>query len=47
MEHSKYYEKIKFYYINGNWNKYRVCEAVVKGWITQEECDEILGVDGE
>ena len=45
MEHSPKFDKVKFYYDNGNWSKDRVREAVVKGWITSEEYLEIVGED--
>lgn len=44
-EHSKRYEQVKGYYDKGLWSAKRVHNAVVKGWITQAECDEILGVN--
>lgn len=37
------YEKVKKYYESGLWNEKRVCDAVAKGWITEEEAKEILG----
>lgn len=37
------YELVKKYYDRGLWSAERVQKAVDKGWITQEECDEILG----
>ena len=40
--HSPNFEKVKNYYIQGLWNETRVRKAVGR-WITQEECDEILG----
>ena len=43
MEHSKKYEKVKYYYDNGYWNIEMVRNAVVKGWITEEEFAEITG----
>ena len=43
--HSAKYEKVKFYYDNGNWNINRVRQAVVKGWITEAEFEEITGED--
>lgn len=45
MEHSKKYEKVKAYYNNGNglWKISRVREAVIRGWITEEEFKEITG----
>ena len=43
MEHSKNYEKVKAYYDGGYWNIARVRNAVVKGWITAEEYEEITG----
>lgn len=37
------YEKVKRYYETGLWDEKRVRDAVVKGWITEEEAKEILG----
>ena len=42
MEHSEHYELVRGYYNRGLWNASRVRKAVGK-WITQAECDEILG----
>lgn len=41
-EHSENFEKVKSYYDRGLWTAARVRKAVGK-WITQEECNEILG----
>lgn len=41
-EHSEHYELVKGYYNRKLWSAARVRKAVGK-WITQEECDEILG----
>ena len=38
----KYY-KVKDYYDRGFWNITRVRNAVVKGWITPTEFEEITG----
>lgn len=49
MKHSKNFNKVKEYYEKylrgepGGWNKNRVRQAVVKGWITEEEYFEIVG----
>jgi uncharacterized XkdX family phage protein len=43
MEHSKNFQKVKDYYDKGLWDEYRVSEAVKKGWITEEEFEEIVG----
>ena len=40
--HSPKFELVKSYYDRGLWNAARVRKAVGK-WITQAECDEILG----
>lgn len=50
MEYSKNFDKVKNYYntiVNGErlWNEDRVKNAVVKGWITEEEYNEITGED--
>ena len=43
MEHSPKYNKVKNYYDSGLWKEHRVHEAVVKGWITPAEYEEITG----
>ena len=40
--HSPKYEKVKKYYDDGLWNKTKVKNAVVKGWITEAEYAEIV-----
>ena len=42
MEHSAMFYKIKTWYEQGHWTADMVENAVKKGKITQEECDEIL-----
>lgn len=37
------YNKVKEYYDKGLWNKKAVRNAVIKGWITEEEYREIIG----
>ena len=37
------FEKVKLYYEKGLWDKSRVRNAVVKGWITAEEYETIVG----
>lgn len=37
------YDKVKYYYDNGYWSIQRVRDAVVKGWITPEQFEEITG----
>lgn len=39
------YDKVKYYYENGLWTIDMVRNAVVKGWITEEEFEEITGID--
>lgn len=39
------YEKIKYYYMNGLWDKNRVYNMVVKGVISEEEFRLIVGKD--
>lgn len=41
--HSAKYSKVKFYYSYGYWTIDMVRNAVVKGWITEEEFEEITG----
>ena len=43
MEHSAKFEKVKDYYDSGFWDKTRVRNAVIKGWITRDEFEEITG----
>ena len=43
MEHSPKFDKVKNYYDKGLWNEEMVRNAVVKGWITEEEFAEIVG----
>ena len=40
---SKYYKLVKRNYDNGYWDISRVRDAVVKGWITVDEYQEITG----
>ena len=40
---SKKFNLVKRYYDNGLWNKVMVRNAVVKGWITATEYEEITG----
>lgn len=40
---SNKFEMIKLFYDNGAWNVERVASAVVKGWITASEYEEIVG----
>lgn len=43
MEHSKNYEKVYGYYMNGLWSKKMTWNAVGKNWITPDEYQEITG----
>lgn len=43
-KHSKNFNKVKWYYNHGQWNKYRVWMAVNR-WITADEYKEITGED--
>ena len=43
MKKSKKFDTVKKYYDGGLWALYRVRAAVVKGWITAEEYQEITG----
>lgn len=40
---SEKYELVKKYYEGGMWNEERVRNAVVKGWITAKEFQDITG----
>lgn len=44
MQHSKNFNKVKTYYIQGLWSKARVYNVVNK-WITADEYKEITGED--
>lgn len=44
---SKNYEKVKNYYILGLWDVTKLQNAVIKGWITQEEYEEIKALKEE
>ena len=44
---SKKFEIVKYYYDRGFWSKERVANAVVKGWITEEEYDLIVSSENE
>ena len=44
MEHSEHFWLVKDYYDRRLWTAARVRKAVGK-WITQAECDEILGTN--
>lgn len=41
--HSPKFEQLKKWYDEGKWSKKRIHDAVVKGWITEEEYFEITG----
>lgn len=41
------FDKVKWYYASGLWNKKMVHNAVVKGWITAAEYALITGEDYE
>ena len=45
MEHSKNFEKVKVCYAHGHgrWSIGKVRDAVERGWITDEEYEEITG----
>lgn len=43
MEHSPNYEKVKSYYDKKLWGITATRNAVIRGWITQEEFTEITG----
>lgn len=41
--HSEHFYEVKKYYDSGKWSIERVHNAVIKGWITEEEFLEITG----
>lgn len=41
---SKNYSKVKKYYKTGAWDVVKVRNAVVMGWITEEEFEEITNI---
>lgn len=42
-EHSKKFAEVKGFYNSGTWKKKAVRNAVIRGWITVEEYEEITG----
>lgn len=42
-EHSPKFELVKNYYDSGLWKKKAVRNAVIRGWITAAEYEEITG----
>lgn len=42
-EHSAKFDKVKEYFDKGLWGITAIKNAVVKGWITAEEFEEITG----
>jgi len=40
---SRRYELVKQYYDAGLWNKKRIRDAVIKGWVTADEHKQITG----
>ena len=45
MKHSKKYDMIKTFYMRKMWDEKKVRNAVVKGWITADEFEEITGIE--
>lgn len=43
MEHSEKFGLVKGYYDSGKWKKKAIRNAVVRGWITAAEYEEIVG----
>ena len=43
MERSEKYEQVKAWYDKGFWTDKMVRNAVIKGWITEDEYSEITG----
>lgn len=41
------YNKLTLYYQSGLWDAQRIRNAVKKGWLTEEEADEILRGEAE
>ena len=39
---SEKYEMVKLFYIKGQWSEKMVKNAVIKGWISEKECEGIL-----
>lgn len=42
-EHSERFELVRGYYDSGRWKKKAVHNAVLRGWITAEEYEQITG----
>ena len=47
QRHSRKFYAVKSYYDTGRWNAAAVNLACERGWITEEERDEILGTGAE
>ena len=43
MAHSARFEKVKGFYDERLWKEFQVRNAVLKGWITEAEFEEITG----
>lgn len=43
--HSEKFEKVKYYYDTNRWTIIMVRNAVIKGWITEEEYTEITNLE--
>ena len=43
MDYSAKFAKLKSYYETGLWNENRLRNAVVKGWLSEAEFEEITG----
>lgn len=43
--HSEKFEKVKYYYDTKRWTLAMIKNAVVKGWITEDEYKEITGFE--
>jgi hypothetical protein len=44
---SEKFEKVKYYFDHKHWTLKMVQNAVVKGWITEEEFTQITGLEYE
>lgn len=42
---SRHFDKVKGFYDSGLWSVTRVRNAVIKGWITEEEFEMIVGYE--
>lgn len=43
MQHSKHFDKVKYYYEHCYWNKWRCWRVVGSSWLNRDEYKELTG----